>query len=98
MEEIAVPIHVYTPPPEELLPRAVAYVAEEEEDDEEVGEEVVVIQKRGSGRMVSTMKIAGMVIALGFVTLAVVGSGYLDQYILSNSQVRIMAGVGLYNK
>jgi len=92
-EEVSIPIHTYAPPPEELLPRSLAYTQPDEEE-----EEVVTVVRRSNSRIVSTLKIAGVAMALVAVALAVIGSGYVDQYIISNSQVRIISGVGLYNK
>lgn len=54
--------------------------------------------RKGSGGMVRTIKMTGVVLAAALTIIAVLGSGYLDSYILSNSQARIIAGIGLYNK
>jgi hypothetical protein len=91
-EEVSVPIHIYTPPPEELLPR---YTSSREVEEEE---ELPVVVKRRRGWSIMTLKVAGVIVATLSAILAVIGSGYFDQYIISNNQVRIIAGVGLYNK
>lgn len=51
-----------------------------------------------NGAIMKTIQIGGMLLALAVAVIAVIGSGYFDEYILSNSQVRIIAGVSLYNK
>ncbi|MFZ3043670.1 MAG: helix-turn-helix domain-containing protein [Minisyncoccia bacterium] len=94
-EQINIPIHTvyqshYQIPPEELLPRR----------SEEVEEEQPVIieaprKRRGFTKM---LQVAGAVVAMAMVSLAVLGSGYLDSYLVSHSQVGLIAGVELYNK
>jgi hypothetical protein len=44
------------------------------------------------------MQIAGAVFAVLVATVAVIGTGYFDEYIISNSQVGLIAGVALYNR
>lgn len=95
-EEIFIPIHVYTPPPEELLPRAPRQAIEEMEEEEPVT--VNRGRRRDGRRVLATLRIAGVVFALLFASLAVIGSGYLDSYIVSNKQASFLAGVALYNK
>lgn len=88
-QEEAVPIHIYQPPPEEFLPR----------NEEEIKPaQEVMIRRRGRGSINKALQAAGIATAMIFAVLAVIGSGYLDKYILSNSQVSIIAGVTLYNK
>ena len=94
---VDVPIHnVYRQPPEELLPRS---IRKEEENE---GQEQPVIQnkekKLSRVPVVIAVQVFGILVAVTVASLAIVGSGYLDEYIISNSQVRILAGVGLYNK
>lgn len=90
---VDVPVHVvYRQPPEELLPRR--------NKNEEESEPEVMPKERKEWNRTSIMMIQAfsMLLAVVVASLAVIGSGYLDEYIISNSQVRIIAGVGLYNK
>ena len=79
----------YQSPPEELLPR-----------DVPVRPTVVREgRKMAKGRgVLRTIQLAGAIIAVVSASTAVLGSGYVDSYIISNSQVRMIAGVSLYNK
>ncbi len=87
---VNVPIHtIYRQPPEELLPHSSQSIKTEEYKEERKG------WNRAS---VITIQACSVFLAVVVVSLAIVGSGYLDEYIISNSQVRIIAGVGLYNK
>ncbi|MFA5744852.1 MAG: hypothetical protein WC887_01420 [Candidatus Paceibacterota bacterium] len=90
---VSVPIRVsrslYRPLPEEFLPRSVAKSLPQNE---------LPTRRRGSGGLVKTIQMAGSVLAIVVAAMAVIASGYLDDYILSNSQARIIAGVILYNK
>lgn len=53
----------------------------------------------GGGRIIMrAMQMFGVVFAMAIATIAVLGSGYVDSYVLSNSQVQMIAGVALYNK
>jgi len=90
---VKVPIHtisrpLYQPPPEEFLPRNLS--AE--------GEKGSPKRRKGSRWTIKTIQMAGVVLAVIAATTAVIGSGYFDEYIISSSPVRMMAGVGLYNK
>ena len=89
-EPVDVPIHtIYRQPPEELLPRSQSIEIEEQRKEEPV------VWSRTSVVAIQTFSV---LLALIVASLAVVGSGYLDEYIISNSQVRVISGVGLYNK
>ena len=55
-------------------------------------------QKASNSVMLRAIQVGGIVLATIAVAVAIIGSGYLDKYILSNSQVRIISGIGLYNK
>jgi len=57
-----------------------------------------ITRRKSDKWLVRTIRIAGTVFAILAIIVAVAGSGYFDAYILSNSQVRIIAGVALYNK
>lgn len=52
----------------------------------------------GGGRIIRAMQMFGVVFAMAIATIAVIGSGYLDSYILSSSPVSQIAGVAIYNK
>lgn len=89
-EPINVPVHaVYRQPPEELLPRSQNIEIEEQKKEEPM------VWSRAS---VMAIQIFSVLLAIIVTSLAIAGSGYLDEYIISNSQVRIIAGIGLYNK
>lgn len=95
--EDQVPIHsVYELPPQGVMPK--------QDDERDYSEELVnktpaeVNRRRGNKMAIAAFKVVGAIIALISVTLAVVGSGYVDQYIISYKQVHIFAGVSLYNK
>lgn len=94
-EPVEVPIHtVYRQPPQELLPHNI------EEEYKEEPEQVQTQQKvqKGGRLAIRAIQACGIALAVITVTLAVAGSGYLDKYIISVGQVRIIAGVTLYNK
>ena len=97
--EINVPIHtVYELPNEESPSRQ--HPAEAEltaYKEQEIPEERAIRQWENKG-FVRTIQTASVLFAVVAVTLAALGSGYLDEYIISNSQVRMMAGIELYNK
>ncbi|OYV26330.1 MAG: hypothetical protein B7W98_03195, partial [Parcubacteria group bacterium 20-58-5] len=94
--EVNVPIHtVYRQPPEELLPRRSAMAGyEESEDGEEPAQEG---RGRRRGSLVA-LQFAGAMLAVIMASLAVLGSGYFDTYIVSHTRVSSVAGVSLYNK
>jgi hypothetical protein len=96
-EEVRIPINtVYELPPEDLLPRHSAHHLEVELPSEE--EEVYIQRERGGRGAMVGMQIAGAVFAVLVATVAVIGTGYFDEYIISNSQVGLIAGVALYNR
>jgi|SRR3989344_2578562 len=104
-EPIDVPIHtIYRQPPEELLPRSRSINLAEKHSNEDEEEELVTKYKAHKERKewsmasVIAIQMFSVLLALIVASLAVVGSGYLDEYIISSSQVRIISGVGLYNK
>lgn len=87
---INVPIHaIYKQPPEELLPRSVHLEIEPSSPE---------VVSKVSNRGIMAIQVFSIISAIVTATLAVVGTGYLDEYVISSSQVRIIAGVGLYNK
>lgn len=95
--EVNVPIHaVYRQPPEELLPRRQLEVRPQNEPSGQATPHRT--RKMSNKVMIRAIQISGIALAAIAVAVAVVGSGYLDEYIISNSQVRIISGIGLYNK
>lgn len=94
MEEVNVPIHtvsrpLYHLPPEELLPHLTMV---------ESPNEPATVRRKNKRGIIMTIQTIGAMLAIISVATAVVGSGYFDEYILSNSQVRMIAGVSFYNK
>ena len=55
-------------------------------------------EKKGSGMMIKTIQVAGLLLAIITFAVAVIGSGYFDKYTLSNSQFRMIAGAVVYNR
>lgn len=55
-------------------------------------------RKSGSRVVVRTIQIIGVLVAMISISLACAGSGYLDAYLISNSQADILLGVTVYNK
>ncbi len=97
IQEISIPIHtVYELPPEDLLPRHSAHHLEARPPSDE--EEVYIQRERGGRGAMVGMQIAGAVFAVLVATVAVIGTGYFDEYIISNSQVGLIAGVAFYNR
>jgi hypothetical protein len=99
-EAEAVPIRtLYTPPPQEFLPHNALRVVSTYDVASELPHESLGVHRKGSRRggivMVQTI---GALCALVMALAAVIGSGYLDEYILSNSQVSFIAGVSLYDR
>ncbi len=95
-EEVQVPIYtIYDLPPQIVMPVAVQEIEENEPE-----REVVQTPQRRRGRrtLIATFQFVGAIIALISASMAVIGSGYVDSHIISNSQARIIAGVSLYNK
>ena len=96
-EEVPIPIHtVYELPPEDLLPRhQTRHLEAGPPSDEEEP-----VQKEGRSRrgLNVGIQVAGAVLAVLVAMVAVIGTGYFDEYIISNSQVGMIAGVGLYNR
>ncbi|MCR4323077.1 MAG: hypothetical protein NUV61_03235, partial [Candidatus Azambacteria bacterium] len=94
--EVNIPIRtVYEPQQtieEESQPNHLAVRSPSEEYEERE------VQTSGNGRVMMAMQMFGVVFAMAIATIAVLGSGYVDSYILSNSQAQLIAGVAVYNK
>lgn len=102
--EIEVPIRAihhqpYHPVPRELLSAPTIEVNDAEYIQLSRDEGQHVPKKKEVRRgLTMTLQVAGFVVAVISVSLAALGSGYLDEYIVSNNQVGLIAGVGFYNK
>jgi hypothetical protein len=99
--EVNVPIHaVYKAPPRELLPRyseeISSYPAAAEEEIEE--ESPVVERARGRKRGYGLVKFVALVLALAAASVAALGSGYLDTFIVSVTPVHQISGLEVYEK
>lgn len=90
-KNISVPIHIQRPIPKELLPsarpRTQYFLQEEVQKTKETGSKAILMTQ-----------IAGALFSVVFAALAMIGSGYIDKYITSLSQVSIISGVVMYNK
>lgn len=98
-KEVNIPIRtvykaIYQAPPEELLPHRTRI--EDEQENQPV--HIKKSKPRLSRGVIRTIQVAGIVLALITSTIAVIGSGYFDTYILSNRQVSIISGIILYNR
>lgn len=94
---IDIPIHTISRVvPSELLPRHLEEIEPVINDWKQQKES---LSHKNRGRtVIRTIQIGGVLLAMVSVIVAVIGTGYFDKYILSNNQVRIIAGVSLYNK
>lgn len=97
IEEVNIPIHtvsrpLYHPPPEELLPRNVEHL------EVRPPSKLTIRRKKGNRGIIMTMQMTGAMLAVVTAAMAVLGSGYFDEYIISSSQARMIAGVALFNR
>lgn len=92
---------LYKPVEEESLPMiSKTYAAPSRK---EILEEESILGKQAHERkersyLVSGIQMGSIFVGAVAVVLALIGSGYLDTYVLSNKQVSSMAGVAVYNK
>ena len=93
---VEIPIHaVYRQPPQELLP----HISSKLEQSQEQSLPTYSTEKRRNRvPIIKAIQICSLAIAIITTTLAILGSGYLDKYIISISPVNIIAGAVLYNK
>lgn len=100
VKEVNVPIHaVYKQPPEELLPHGIRH--EFKVSNIDIDREQTAIRhndKKERNKIFIAIQVCGVLFASMAVSLAIISSGYLDEYIISNSQARIIAGIVLYDK
>lgn len=89
-EEVKVPLRVMSSRPErEPLPDIVRIQPRIEHRE----------ASRGAGRLVErSMQMVAAISVVVAVVLAVAGSGYFDEYLISNSQAHIISGITVYNK
>ncbi|MFA6503193.1 MAG: helix-turn-helix domain-containing protein [Candidatus Paceibacterota bacterium] len=88
--EVAVPLRFLSPRPErEPLPVTVR---------REPVTEPVVAAPRADRRIMGSMKLVGALAAAISVVLAILGSGYVDEYVVTNSQAQVISGISVYNK
>jgi hypothetical protein len=100
---IDVPLRaIYSQPPQELLPHSEEPQTYAGEDTQEEPIKIHQTQNNaGTGistAIIKAIQAGSICIAIVAITLAIVGTGLLDAYIISNSQVQLIAGVIEYNK
>ena len=95
-EEVNIPIHtIYRMPPKELLPR---YAPSEPIEATNAEEKPIRSKREGSRGVVRVIRVTLVVLAILAASVAVIGSGYLDNFVISNSQVSKISGIEVYNK
>lgn len=94
---VDVPIHVvYEPLPKELLPidtKDFSYVPDAQDDQMSSPRKIA-----GTRLLMRTSKIIGTLLAIILATLAIIGSGYFDTFIISIKQADVISGIKVYNK
>jgi len=96
---INIPIHtIYRTLPSDLLPRHTAAHQVEHKETSKREQAVPKMKVKTNRTLIGVFQIAGIAIALITATTAVIGSGYLDEYVLSSSRASMIAGVMLYNR
>lgn len=93
--DVDVPIHVvYEPLPRELLPTGIKKDILYTQYDQ-----VAPIQTEKRKTLLNrASKTLGVLFAIILATLAVIGSGYFDTYVISVRQVDVISGITLYSK
>lgn len=100
-EDIAVPIRaIYMPP---LRKPVRDEVRQEEGAIAELGEGDIEANEAPRSRLRArkagaVIRVTSVALAMVSLVIAIIGTGYADKYIITNSQARIIAGVSLYNK
>lgn len=96
-EEVNIPIHqIYQAPPEELLPHYARNTVVTKEPVRDLIEEKS--KRRWGGRAVRVIRVSAVVIAVVAASLAALGSGYLDRFVVSNTQAWAISGTRVYNQ
>lgn len=98
-KEVNIPIHtLYEIKPEEpALPRETPPVTTERPSEPEA-QQAGYVNQRGKKVLVRGIQVFSILFATIMVAIAIAGSGYVDEYIISNSQARMISGIGVYNK
>ncbi len=95
-KEINVPIRtIYQAPPEELLPH---YRQSESMESTSELEKLPIQRQRGNRGLITAIRMIGVIVAILATLIAIIGSGYLDRLVISNSQARIISGIEIYSK
>lgn len=96
-KNVNVPIHaVYRQPPQELLPSVQIEAEPINVSNDHVSQQKT--QKRGGRSIMRAVQIFVIVFSMAIASMATIGSGYLDKYLISNSRVWIISGISVYNK
>ena len=100
-EEVNIPIHaIYEPMVQESFPRIAKEEVREEPIREQERQDKPVRQegRRKNSKVAKRIRLIGASLAVISVIISAIGSGYLDEYIVSSSQARFIAGISIYNK
>ena len=105
-EEVNIPIHAIhhslSEDYEELLPRITRNDPEEgitQADQEDMPQiRPQKSSRQGSMRTIRAIRIVAVFLAVIMVSVAILGSGYVDSYIVSSKQARLISGMSVYNK
>lgn len=99
--EVNVPVRaihhsLYQPTEAEVLPRIVKHysISSGEEESYPIQE----IREKPRKSLVGAVQLAGVMVAAASVVIAIMGTGYLDSYILTNRSISFVSGVILYDK
>lgn len=94
--EVNIPIHTKRGfPPKELLPKQHVEIEFPMPNKKTDGFEE---KQDKNGVALRTIRIFGLLLVIVSVTLAVINTGYFDDYLVSYSQAGIISGIVLYNK
>ena len=95
-KEENVPIYsMYNQPPEELLPR---YASRISTPHKQYSQKVPPQASQEGDMTRRAIQIIGVLIAVVAISIAILGSGYLDEYVLSYNQASVISGIILYTK
>jgi len=98
--EVNVPVRaihhsLYKPVEKEPMPLVVKSYVEEKPQLIDMAQATA---PKGRKSFAGTLQVASVLVAAISVIIAAMGTGYFDQYILSNREVALVAGVSFYNK
>ena len=95
--EMDIPIHtIYELPPEDLLPHHSQTKIEHDREQERQQEEDQ--PKRVGRRVIRAIQVTGAVVAISLIISAAIGSGYFDEYLISNDRGGLFTGIFIYNR